>query len=85
MTTFPLEYLYPVCYDEHLYPVKQLAIWQYFLEEMGYNIYIEHKPSAFDNNEVVEENIIYHVVKRDNPDDHYTMAYAREIKKEYGF
>ena len=80
-----LEYLYPTCYDEHLYPVKQLAIWQYMLEEMGYKLYIDHLPSGVDHGEVVEENVVYHIVKKDNPDEHYTVAYARGVTKEFDF
>lgn len=87
MQTYKIEHMYPLCYDEHIFPIKQLALWQHLFEEMGYELSIEHKPSAVDENdgEVTEENVIYHAVKKDNPEEHYVMAYAREIKRGYDF
>ena len=36
MQGYNINSIYPLCHDEHLYPIKQLALWQHLFEEMGY-------------------------------------------------
>lgn len=85
MKEMDLEHVHPLCYDEHIYPIKQLALWQHLFEEMGYQLSIEHQPSAVNDETVTEENVIYHAIKKDNQDDHYIIEYCRKIKNEYDF
>lgn len=85
MQGYNIDNIYPLCYDEHLYPIRQLALWQHLFEEMGYELSIEHQLSAADNEGGTEECVIYHAIKKDNPDEHFVVSYCRELKKEYDF
>lgn len=85
MKEFDLNLICSSCYDEHIYPIKQLALWQHLFEEIGYELSIEHRLSEMDDKDGTKECVIYHAINKNDSSEHYTIMYSRELKKEYDF